>query len=305
MYILGMEMVSSRYRVLGSTLMATAFPIGEVLLGVAAMYIHNYHYLLRTLYTPGLLIVIYFWLLPESVRWLLVSGRIDQAIAILKRTASVNGKQLSKKSIEMLSLRYSSNYLNKRSSIDKVNNIDSPSIAQSLLSIMKSKTLCLRFITSCFIWVTCCYCYYGLSLISTHIPGSDRYTSFIIIAAVEIPGTFVALPLLNHTPRRKLLFFTLSLTGVCTIITPFIPADYSKITLMLFMVGKASITCAFVTTYTYTAEMWPTCIRTTAMNSCSMIGRIGAMVAPLTPLLVRRYILNNSEHFVFSIIFYF
>lgn len=284
LYILGIEWVSSKYRVLGSTVMAISFPVGEVILGVAAMYIHDYRYLLRVLYIPGLLIVLYHWLVPESVRWLLVRGHVDRAITILRRTASVNGKKLSKKSIEMLHLRYSTNFLSKCSSLE--NNAENSSIGQSLRSILRSRALCLRFINGCYHWITCCYCYYGLSLISTNIPGENRYMSFIIVAAVEIPGSLLALPLLHHLPRRMLLFSTLFLTGICTIITPFVPDDHSTIMLFLFMLGKASITCAFTINYTFTAEMWPTCTRTTIMNSCSMIGRIGAMVAPLTPLLV-------------------
>lgn len=290
LYILGIEWVSSKYRVLGSTIMAVAFPVGEVLLGVAAMYIHNYRYLLRALYISGLFIVFYQWLVPESVRWLLVRGQVDRALVILKRTAKINGKKLSKKSEEMIQLRYSTNYINKCATIDKENNINQkPSIAQSLSSILKSRKLCLRFLIGCYIWITCCYCYYGLSLISTNIPGEDRYVSFIINGIVEIPGALIALPLLNRMPRRMILFITLLLTGICTIVTPFIPEHQSIFTLCFFMLGKAAITCAFTVTYTFTAEMWPTCTRTTIMNSCSMIGRIGAMIAPLTPLLASQF----------------
>lgn len=289
MYILGIEWVSSKYRVLGSTIMAISFPVGEVLLGFAAMYIHNYRYLLRTLYIPGIFIVFYYWLLPESVRWLLIHGHVDRAITILKQTANANGKILSEKTIEVIRLRYSCNNSKKCTSLEKVTNEGrgSPSIAHSILSILKSKKLCIRLVISCFIWMTCCYCYYGLSLISTNIPGENRYISFIIVACVEIPGC-MALPLLNRMARRKMLSITLILTGFCTLVTPFIPEEHSTIILVLFMLGKASITCAFTTVYTFTAEMWPTCIRTTIMNSCSMVARIGSMVAPLTPLLVSK-----------------
>lgn len=289
MYILSIEWVSSKYRVLASTIMAISFPVGEVLLGFAAMYIHNYRYLLRTLYIPGIFIVFYHWLLPESVRWLLIHGHVDRAITILKRTATVNGKTLSEKTIEVIRLHYSQNNSKKCTSIEKRMNEGggSPSIVYSLISILKSKKLCIRFVISCLIWMTCCYCYYGLSLISTNIPGENRYISFIIVACVEIPGC-LTLPLLNRMARRKLLSIALILTGFCTFVTPFIPEEHSTVILAFFMLGKASITCAFTTVYTFTAEMWPTTVRTTIMNSCSMVARIGSMLAPLTPLLVRK-----------------
>lgn len=109
MYILGIEWVSSRYRVWGGTIIGISFPVGEILLGFAAMYIHNYRYLLRTLYIPGMLIIVYYWLVPESVRWLLIQGRIDRAITILRQNAKFNGKILSEKSIGLIRSRYSRN----------------------------------------------------------------------------------------------------------------------------------------------------------------------------------------------------
>lgn len=294
MYILSIEWVSSKHRVLGSTIMAISFPFGEIILGFAAMYIHNYRYLLRTLYIPGIFILFYYWLLPESVRWLLHHGHVDRAITILKRTATVNGKMLSEKTIKLIRLRYSQNTSSEKCiSLDNVMNEDgggSPSIVHSFLSILNSKKLCIRFVISCFIWMTCCYCYYGLSLISTNIPGKNRYISFIIDAGVEIPGC-MALPLMNGIARKKLLSIALLLTGFFTLVTPIISAEHSTIILVFIMLGKASITCAFIIVYIFSAEMWPTCIRTTVMNSCSMFARIGSMVAPLTPLLVRKEII--------------
>lgn len=46
-FILGIEWVHTDYRVLGSMIVALAFPIGEILLGVFAMFIHDFRYLLR------------------------------------------------------------------------------------------------------------------------------------------------------------------------------------------------------------------------------------------------------------------
>lgn len=255
-----------------------------MLLGFTAMYIHDFRYLIRALYTPGLLIMLYFWWVPESVRWLLVTGQVDRAIKTLKQTASVNRKQLSNKSIEMMNLVYSANSIAKNNN-DQTTATES-SMLRSLCSILKSKTLCFRFLNCCFCWMSCCFNYYGLSLISTHVSDGNRYVSFIFVTAVEIPGILIALPLLNRTKRRKLMFTTLALGAISIIVTPWIPESKSTIVLIFFMIGKASITCAFTVLYIFTAEQWPTNLRTTIMNLCSMIGRIGAMVAPLTAILV-------------------
>lgn len=163
-------------------------------------------------------------------------------------------------------------------------NIENNSIIQSLKSIFKSKVLLLRFLNNCYQWINCCFCYYGLSLIATQVPGENRYISFIFVVAIEIPGLLIALPLLNRMKRRILLFCALSVTAFATIVTSLVPAENSTIILLLFMLGKCSITLAFNSLYVFTAEQWPTNVRTTIMSSCSMIGRTGSMLAPAVVL---------------------
>lgn len=269
-FTLAIEWVSSRYRVLGSMIVALAFPIGEILLGTMAMYVRDFRYLIRIMYTPGLFFIIYLWIVPESMRWLLVTGRVNRAINILKTTAVVNGKELSQKSVDIIKMKYS---------IDRNVNGDfnregsekpTALIIKSFRSIFASKTLT----------------YYGLSMTALNVPGMNRYTSFIMIVAFEIPGILIAIPLLKRIERRKLMFTWLFMTAVSTIVTTLVPKDKPLFVLISFMVAKTSISCTFNVVYVFIAELWPTNIRTTVMNFCSMIGRIGSMIAPIVVIMV-------------------
>lgn len=152
--------------------------------------------------------IFYFWLVPESIRWLLITGRVERAIKILKRTASVNGKQITESSIEAIIIKYSNDPTTRKCPVDEINNSEneSESMFQSLYSIFQSKTLCLRFLNCYYQWVTCCCCYYGIGLISTHVPGENHYTSFLIVASLEIPTLLITLPLLNRKNRKTLMF---------------------------------------------------------------------------------------------------
>lgn len=284
-WILALECVTSKYRVFGNAIVTSSFSLGEVVLGVVAMYFHDFRHILWIMYAPGVLLIAYFWLVPESVRWLLVNGRVNEAIKILKRIAHVNGKHLSNKSIEMIQLKYSNEFRKN----DPNENDNNQSTAQLLYSILKSKTLCLRLFNCCFQWINCCFCYYGLSLIVTHIPGEDRYTSFIYSAFMEIPGLLLSLLLLNKLKRRISLFIALFMTAISTAATVWVPEENSTIMLVLFMLAKIAITCTFISMYIYTAEQWPTNLRTTIICACSMIGRFGSMVAPLIGILVENF----------------
>lgn len=290
MFVLGIELVSSRYRDLSSTLISLSHPIGEIIFGFIAMYIHDFRILLRISYIPGLFLLVYFFLVPESVRWLLVTGRVDRAIKILKRIARVNKKELSTKSIDLIKSKYTITMGNKNNcnETDKDPDSNTKSLFQSFCMIFKSKTLSIRFFTCCYHWVTCCFNYYGISLLATQIPGANRYVSFITVVAVEIPSILIAMPLINRMKRRVLLFSALTITAVSITATSFVPDGNSTATLLVSMVGKASMTFSFALLYIFTAEQWPTNLRTTIMNSCSMIGRIGSMIAPVVVILVRQ-----------------
>lgn len=251
----------------------------------------------QILYTPGLLVIVYFWLVPESVRWLLVTGRVDRAVKILRRIAKVNGKELSEKSIESIKWKYSTG--NKRIGAS-TKGVANHSVIQSFCMIFKSRILCLRFLNCCFQWASCCLGYFGLSLTATHIPGANRYISFIFVMGAEIPGVLIAQFLLNRIKRRVLLTTTITVAAISIIISPFIPKEHSMIVLILFLLGKAFMTCAYTSLFVFTAEQWPTNIRTTVMNTCLMVGRMGSMTAPLAVVLVSNFNKldpNNLNHY--------
>lgn len=282
-YVIAIELLNLKTRVLGAIIVAISFPVGEMLLGFVAIYVHDYRTLIRVLQIPGLFVFIFFWLIPESVRWLLVTGRFDRAVNILKRIAKVNRKELSQKSIEMLRTHYNSESTIENENCDEKEN---HSLIQTFGMIVKSKTLSLRFLIGCFQWSSCTFSYYGLGLSATHIAGANRYISFIIVMASEIPGDLIAQLLLPRLKRRMVMFWSL-VVGACSIIAiPFIPEEYSSIVLIFFVLSKAAITCAFTSLNLFTMEQWPTNIRNTILNACSMMGRIGSSLAPMTLILV-------------------
>lgn len=253
------------------------------------MYVHDFRVMIWILYVPGLFIFVYFWLVPESFRWLFRTGHFDRAVNILKQNARINNKVLTTKSIEILHMKYSTDSLSK---YDDHNKSNEESLTQSLYLIFKSKVLCLRFLNGCYQWIACVMCYYGLSISSVHIPGADRYISFIFVMAVEIPAVLLAQPLLSRMKRRPLLFATFAIAGISVISTRFIPDDYSIIEVGLLSLGKASVSIAFAGLYIFTAEQWPTNIRNTSVSCCSMAGRIGSMAAPFAVILFVRH--NNK-----------
>lgn len=288
---------------------ALTFPTGEILLGILAMFVHNFRYLFRFLYGAGVFFIIYLWIVPESVQWLLVSGRVERAIKILQKTATMNGKVLSQNSIDMMKLKYSidaSENVKKQPHETTTINITTTratnhtnknvktnahlSIMQSLSAVLKSKTLCVRFLNCCYQFVAASYCYHGFNFGSLKIPHVNQYVGYILVCAFEIPGILIAIPLLKYTKRRKLLFTSLILTALLTIIPPLFVESGSIVLLITFMLAKACISFTYNVVCVFTAEQWPTACRSTIYAVCCTVGRIGSMAAPMNIILVIRTI---------------
>lgn len=67
--------------------------------------------------------------------------------------------------------------------------------------------------------------------------------------------------------------------------------DQYAVTLTLYLVGKFSIAVVMTSVYVYTAELFPTPHRHSLFAYCSMVGRLGSILAPLTPALVSAHCL--------------
>ena len=118
--------------------------------------------------------------------------------------------------------------------------------------------------------------YYGISMSATGL-SDDPAVAFILSAIVEVPSYFVAAYLIDYWGRKPLTAFSLLLAGVTCI-----PAGFASGTLQLILVliGKFGASAAFSLIYVYTAELFPTEVRSTALGLCSMMARIGGVAAP-------------------------
>ncbi|EDL09233.1 mCG126207, isoform CRA_a [Mus musculus] len=64
--------------------------------------VRNWRLLQITGTAPVLLLFFYFWVLPESPRWLLSQGRTEEAKQLVQKAALVNGRPLSPELLNQL-----------------------------------------------------------------------------------------------------------------------------------------------------------------------------------------------------------
>lgn len=91
--------------------------------------------------------------------------------------------------------------------------------------------------------------------------------------------------MMDRIGRKNTLFIGLFGSGVSCVLSELLVGDLEKT--ILFVIGKLLITISFSCLYIYTCEVFPTNLRHRFFSICSMVGRIGSILTPLTPLLLQ------------------
>ncbi|XP_045769458.1 solute carrier family 22 member 3-like [Maniola jurtina] len=270
--VLATELVGPKYRFVGVALLSM-YSLGQVMMGGVYWLIGPWRYATLALCIPCLFMIVYYWLLSESIRWLLVKGRYAEARKIIETAARLNKKSISDNSMEAL-LKPQRDPL-PRLQVKKTG---------LMRTVIRSPVLLTRVCTTPIWWIAGTFVYYGLSINSTGL-SDTMYLNYMLTCAVEIPGCFAGAFLLTKIGRKATLSSGFFLSASCSILFIFIPNGMSVVRLLTYLLGKVGVTIALASVYLYTSELYPTEYRHTFLAFSSTVGRLGAIAAPLTPIL--------------------
>jgi len=197
-----------------------------------------------------------FSFLKESPRWLLANGKPNEAKEVLEFLAKKNG----------------------RLTFERLPDLKEPEKTENVnvSAIFPHKKLKLRLMCMAFVFACNGLIYYGISLNVGNLAGSIYMNNFLS-GLVEIPSHIAAQFAVDIIGRRTTLMSLMSLSGFGAFISGFLKG---KQRIFFALVGRFGISGSFNVVYLYTTELFPTIVRSAALGSCSMIGRIGSISAP-------------------------
>lgn len=263
--ILVSEWVGPSRRTRAMVLAQSNFALGLMVLAGLAYGVRNWRLLQIIGTTPIFLLVFYFWVLPESPRWLLSQGRTEEAKQLVQKAALVNGRPLASELLNQL-----------------VPEKTGPS--GNALDLFRHPHLRKVTLILIAVWFVDSLVYYGLGFQVGDF-GLDIYLTQLIFGVVEVPARFLSIPIMEKLGRKWSQLCTLTLAGVMCVIIIFIPGDLPTVATALAVVGKFASSAAFTISYVYTAELLPTVIRQTGMGLVSIFSRVGGIITPLVMLL--------------------
>ncbi|XP_054272511.1 organic cation/carnitine transporter 2-like [Macrosteles quadrilineatus] len=282
-FILGLETLAPKKRLLGSLLICVYFALGEVVLALVMWAMADWRLMLRALYIPSLLLVLILWFLPESVRWLHTQDRVDDIEKIFGRMAKMNNTEDKLPSVlsQLRNAHTQERQKPKTNRAVRKSTKTQPTnggfeIPYHHVSIHRPRLV-----------MASIFSYYGISQYTTLFESSNRYVSFVLVSLIEVPAYVASLwlpdwPLLGRQGTTAWSFF---LCGVTCFLLMVVSKGQVVLGVFLFLTSKFASTLTLTVLYVYTAEVFPTELRQTLLACCSMVGRVGSILTQQTPLI--------------------
>lgn len=299
--LLCMELFGSKRRTFAGIGLEFQWIACYLTLPVLAYLLTDWRHLQIAISAASAIWVIYFWILPESLIWLVAAGRYDESEEILEKMARWNGVRFFPGQLRLrrpgegIDARRLSRLSVKRESIfyaispDTINtelaSIAVP-ISVPFLDLFRDSVLRKHLLISGLLWFADDIIYYGL-ILSTPALGGNRFLNFCIMGFVEIPAVFLTLYTTEKYGRRMSTIVYHICAGIPLAIVMFIPekvgtSEISLVPLILTLIvtAKLFISASFNIILLYCRELFPTNLRATSCGIYTSIGGVGSLIAP-------------------------
>ncbi|KAJ8382707.1 hypothetical protein SKAU_G00034850 [Synaphobranchus kaupii] len=287
-FVLKTEFIPAKYRAYLLPMASIFWMAGSMLiivLGMTVVPVMGWRWMIRLSVIPSFILMLLFQVIPESARFNVSTGNVAAAVATLKRIARFN-----------------------RSSLPEGDLVEPIVKERGSFYILVSSAFRRTSILLWYSWFVASFSYYGSVLSSSelleknllcitdpeaehhvkHIQGDARcycipfgqadYRTLLISCLGEVALIPLNIALLNVL-GRKLSMAILQLSSGVLFMLVNICSTMFGFTVLLFLI-RALVSMNFTVVYIYTAEVYPTAVRSIGLGVSTSFSRIGGMIAP-------------------------
>lgn len=220
---------------------------------------------------PFIFIFFSWKILPESPRWLIARGRVNEATDILRKVSEAN------------------NVVAPSNLGERVNTVADNVKTKSLgyISLFSSPKLAMRTIIMTMAFTSSAFVYYQMVINVSNMWG-NTFMNMFLLGLVEAPGYVLGVVMADKLGRRWTHFSLLAMNSVLFMaIIPVVALSgmedrwwSTPVTAFFCMFIKFNISASFVVAYVQAMEIFPTCIRQSGIGFCTLISQIISIGGP-------------------------
>lgn len=285
-YVLALEFIGPDKRTTPGLIYHMFYAIGYSLLAPIGYFIKDFRTVSWVLAIPSAFALPLYFIIDESVQWLLGKRRIEDAKKIVLKAAKGNRKALeqpiftddkdNKEEEDEKKKGQCASFMDMFVDIGKVFTGPYPKLRRRMVAILLT-------------WPINSGVYYGITLNAKNLSG-NFYLNLLISGLIEIPAILFVIFSISkwEVGRKKILMFTFAL---CAGLMGFIAAIqalqfdfdgnmWSTLVIILAVGGKFAISGAYAVIYLFSTEQVPTVIKNSFLGVCSICGRFGGLLCP-------------------------
>ncbi|CAH2056092.1 unnamed protein product, partial [Iphiclides podalirius] len=261
MYIVVVEYVGPKWRTFVANMsIAVYFTFAACLLPWIALGVADWKIYTLITSVPLVLSIFTPCVVPESARWLISQGRIDEAIKILKNCERVNGKKIP-----------------DAETAAEIARVEQETRSYSVLDLVRTPRLRRHSILLLFIWTAIAMAFDG-HVRNVGSLGLDIFLTFTVATATEFPADILLILILDTIGRRWLAFGSMVISGIFSLLATAVPLGVPSASLAI--VGRFSINISYNIGMQYAAELLPTVVRAQGLSLIHMTGYVATILVP-------------------------
>ncbi|KAH9523286.1 hypothetical protein Btru_066297 [Bulinus truncatus] len=270
-YTLIMELYVAKHRPMAGAITECFFGSSIMIMAGLAFLLREWQHLQILTSSLGLLAAFYPWFVPESLRWLIIKGKMEKAELIIKRICRMNKITFPSEQWHQIT----------KDAEEKI--CTSSTVKQyNITDMFRTRRIRKISIILFYVWLSISTSYYGLTFKMSSFQG-NRYLTFFIGGAVETVAYAASLPIMMFFGRKKPLLVCFMIAAATCLIAGFLneyASDLKELITTFALAGRCAVAGLFGIIFVYTSEIYPTVIRNIGMGACCFWARAGGVLAP-------------------------
>ncbi|KAA0198083.1 Organic cation transporter protein [Fasciolopsis buskii] len=292
------EMTTARWRSLICSAWTVLQSFGtRTFTALLAYLIPEWRWLMFAMTAVGTIGIMYICLSPESPRWLVANGRIDEAVQVLERGYRYNHccRRASKEALAKFEAKIADQICQSNAGREEQNGKLPSGFPSKLSHVIKKSTIwelfrsrvhLKRLILASVVFTCHIYSYYGIMLYGNKVRGVI-YVVALVNASTALPGTMLSCILYRiFRWRKRPLLAVFALAFLSTLLGALVTLVQNTETDLFLMVAEGIslvlLEASLDMIYIYVPELFPTVFRSKSLGFCAGCSRVGAAVCSFT-----------------------